>query len=365
MARIKTSSETLAADLNISKMLDQPGGFDKIASDILPRFIRQMRDYEAFGRKILPVEHVSSEELVIMDGVPMMSYAKDQNASAAYYAMDSMSPRYQVEGDDVKVGIVDIISDDHTIHVKRLKVQKYDYLERVRDLCAQAMSKSEDLRILELTEMMLQGDGTATAPEHIDQIVPSVSTSLQKNDMVALKKKLTRYDIPAGHYVMNPATLEDMFTWGFGREGSDIDQLTQRELLEQGVKYTLFGIPIVTSRIIPENIVYLYADPEYVGRMPILQDLTVELSKNAPRLNKGLFMYEFVGFYLASQLAVAKLVKGCTGENPTLIHKPSVDKVYARDLEIVGKIVDYGTLENDRMAKLSALQKAATTPDTP
>ena len=59
---------------------------------------------------------------------------------------------------------------------------------------------------------------------------------------------------------------------------NEIDQLTQREILESGAKYSIWGdVKLVTSRIVDVDTVYAFSTPEFVGRMPILQDLTVKL----------------------------------------------------------------------------------------
>ena len=336
--RIKTASETFSADYNIAQMLNQPNGFEKIALEQLPPFIRETRDYEAFGRKVLMVHNITSEDTHLIDGEPYVYYPKDENARAAFYADDAEVPRQQIESDGVNVRVLTIMSDNVTISVKRLMVQKYQYLERARELAGIAMARAEDVKIIEMVERLLQGSGTTEVPEEANQIVIEENTSLLKNDMIEMMKKITQWDIPVGHFVFNPATAQDMLKWGFGTEGGDIDQLTQREMIESGIKYSFWKVPIVTSRIVPKTLGYCFADKEYVGRMPILKDLTVMLTERAERLEKGLFMYEFAGFYLANSHAVSKVVMGYNSStNKDLIHLPSdKDGVYARGAEILG-----------------------------
>lgn len=306
--KITHASERATVDYQIENMLNEPGGLEKIALEKLPPFIREMRDYEAFGRSVLLVHNVTSEQLQMIDGEPYVYYPKDFDSHAAFYADDAQVPRLQIEGTGVNVGIVTVLADDITINIKRLMVQKYDYLERTRELSAQAVAKSEDARIINLLESLLLGSGSATAPEHDAQIVASADTTLAKSHLLALRKKIETHDIPVASFVMNQATILDMLAW---QSGQEIDQLTQREWLEQGVKYSIWGtIKLVTSRIIPTNLVYAFAEGEYVGRMPILKDLTIKLTETANKLEQGLFMYEFIGFYLASHKAVAKLIMG-------------------------------------------------------
>jgi hypothetical protein len=304
--RIKTASENANADYNLAKLLDMPGGLEKLALEKLPPFIRETRDYTAFGRQILLVHPVTSEELRLIDGEPYFYYPKDFNSHAAYYGDDGQAPRLQIEGDGVNVGIMTIMSDDATIHLKRLLVQKFNYLERVRELSGQAVSKLEDIRIIALTETLLLGSSVdAKTPEHDSQIVTTTDTELLKAHLVELKKTLSQWDVPLAAFVMNQSRIDDILKWAT----TEIDQLTMREMLEGGVKYTIWGtVKLVTSILIDKTTVYAYAEPEFVGRMPILKDLSVRLTETANKLERGLFMFEFLGMYLASHKAIGKLM---------------------------------------------------------
>ena len=310
--QLKTAAEVSQADYSVAQILNMTGGFEKLASEKLPEFIKQQRDYESFGRKILLTCEVTKDDLQKIDGEDFFYVEKDLNSHAMFYGDDPQIPRYQIEGTGVNIGFTTISSDNITISKKRLLTQRYNYLERVQQLSAQTMVMLEDSRILELTEMLLKGNGTAVAPANAGQIVTTADVELKKPHMVALRKKLSQHDVPDGHFVMNPSTQMDMLSWA----QEEVDQLTQREMLETGVKYAIWGVPIVTSILINLNNVYLYAQQDMVGLMPILQDLTVELTDTPDKLEKGLFMYEFVGFYLASHKAVAKLILNFKAGDP-------------------------------------------------
>lgn len=336
---IKTAAETVNADFNVARLLDMPGGFEKIALEKLPPFIRETRDYEAFGRQVLVAHNVTSEELHPIDGEDYVYYPKDHNSHAAFYGNDMQVPKYQIEGDGVNVAIMTITSDDVTIGLKRLMTQKYNYLERVRELSGQAVAKAEDTKIIDLVERLLIGTSVdKTAPSNDAQIVTAADLNLKKTHLVGLKKTLSQHNVPLAAYVMNPSRLDDILDWAT----SEIDQLTQREILETGVKYSIWGgVKLVTSPIIEKNIVYCFADPEYVGRMPILKDLTVRLTETSNKLERGLFMFEFLGIYLASQKAVGKLILDFASGDDKICFA-SGDSVLAMDGD---KAVGYGSLE--------------------
>jgi hypothetical protein len=323
--KIRTATDSANANYTITQLLETPGGFEKFAAEQLPTFIRETRDYEAFGRSVLLTHQITGEQCQMIGNEPYFYYAKDMNSHAAFFNDDGMIPRLQIEGEGVNVGIMNITSDDTQIFLKRLLVQRYNYLERTRELSGQAIAKLEDNKILDLVNALLMGDGNVYAPAEIGtQIVVESGSQLTKNGLVSLKQKISQHNIPCGNYVMNTMRVDDVLKWG----RDEIDQLTQREIMETGAKYKIFGdMKLITSPIINIDEVYLFAEKEYVGRMPILKDLTLKLTETANKLVKGLFMYEFLGIYLASHKAVAKLVLNystkVTNVGSTLTSKPN------------------------------------------
>ena len=319
--KIKTASENADIDFSLGKLLDQPNGFQKIASEKLPVFIREVRDYESFARSVLVAHNISRDQVQIIGNEPFFPYVKDLNSHAAIYADDTMIPRLQIEGEVVNVPISTISSDDTTISIRRLMIQRYNYLDRVRTLSGQTVAMIEDRHVLNLMETLLQGRGTEVEPEHADQIIVAgtdkdgnVVNELSKKDLVRLRKVISQNDIPVSSFLMHKGRIEDVLLWG----QADIDQLTQREMLETGAKYAFFGTKILVSRIIDKNTVYVFAEPEYVGRMPIFKDLTTMLTDTPNKLEKGLFMWEMVGFYLASHKAIGKLLLNYTDGDPKI-----------------------------------------------
>ena len=339
--RIKTASETAGADYNLAKLLDTQGGLEKLALEKLPPFIRETRDYESFGRQVLVAHNVTAEELHLINGEPYMYYAKDFNSHASFYADDGQAPKYQIEGDGVNVGIMTIMSDDTVIHLKRLMVQKFSYLERVRELSGQSVAKVEDGKIIDLIERLLLGSSAnAATPDNASQIVTAADANLLKSHLVALRKTLSQHNVPLAAFVMNQARVDDILMWAL----NEIDQLTQREILESGVKYQIWeNVKIITSPIININVVYAFSEPEYVGRMPILKDLTIRLTETTNKLEKGLFMFEFLGIYFASQKALGKLILNYANGAAKVTLSSGAMEAMARDTNIVVK--GYGSLE--------------------
>jgi len=295
--RIKTASENSEIDFSLQRLLDSPNGLERLALETLPPYIREIRDYEAFARKILFIHQITEADTHIINSEPYVYYPKDMTSHAAIYADDAEVPQLVIEGDGVNVGIFTVSSDDTTINLKRLMVQKYNYIERVRELSGQAIGLAEDNKLMTLVEALI-------ATQAATQACSTTNTTLAKADLITLRKTIVQWDLPVAAFVMNQTRQEDILLWG----ETDLDELSRREILETGVRYTLWGsVRIVTSRALPLNTVYVFSDKEFVGRMPVLKDITTKLTETANKLEKGLFIFEFLGMYLASHKAIGKL----------------------------------------------------------
>jgi len=294
--RIKTASENSEIDYSLQRLLESPNGLERLATETLPPYIRETRDYEAFARKVLFIHQVTEADTHIINGEPYVFYPKDMKSNAAIYADDAEIPQMVIEGDGVNVGIFTISSDDTTINLKRLMVQKYNYIERVRELSGQKIGEQEDAKLLKLCELLIAAN--------VSQAATSLNTTLTKADLISLRKTIVQHDLPVSAFVMNQVRQEDILLWG----QTELDELSRREILETGVRYTLWGsVRIITSRSIPVKTVYAFSEKEFVGRMPVLKDITTKLTETPNKLEKGLFIFEFLGMYLASHKSLGKI----------------------------------------------------------
>lgn len=306
------------ANDKLTALLDMPGGLEKIASDVLPDLIRTTRDYVGFSRKVLTVDPVSKDDVHKTEkGEFYVQYPKDIGAAATYFGEEFETPDYKITGDVVNVPILTIASEESRIDMKRLLVEKIDYLERARDLAGQAIAQLEDYRVMMLVERLIQGDSVdPVVPQHGDQVVITAETTLSKAHLVGLKKTQSRHDLNTEAFVLNMATLDDILAW----DDNDLDQTTRRELLETGVRYTLWGtVALIPSRLIPLNTVYSFSEKGYTGVIPELNQLTPMLVNTDNRLIKGVFLYEYVGFALFNEKAVGKLITGFTGGDAKIV----------------------------------------------
>lgn len=88
---------------------------------------------------------------------------------------------------------------------------------------------------------------------------------------------------------------------------TDFDPVTQREVLQTGLYGHLWTADIIVSKVVPANTVYATADPEFVGVMPIRQDIEVLPADEPKQLKLGWVVNEIVGIAVVNPRGVSKL----------------------------------------------------------
>jgi hypothetical protein len=71
--------------------------------------------------------------------------------------------------------------------------------------------------------------------------------------------------------------------------------VTQREILQTGLFAHIWGADIIVSKVVPTGTVYGCADPEFVGVMPIRQDIEVLPADEPKQLKLGWVVNEIIG----------------------------------------------------------------------
>lgn len=79
-----------------------------------------------------------------------------------------------------------------------------------------------------------------------------------------------------------------------------------REILQTGLRAHIWGADILVSKIVPPGTVYAVADPEFVGVMPIRQDIEVMPADEPKRLSLGWVVSEEIGIGIANPRGVAR-----------------------------------------------------------
>lgn len=222
----------------------------------------------------------------------------------------------------------------------RIKKEDLYYLrvnavEYAQDETRQAIQKQEDARIVLLLEQAIVGLGTqrangvvgsgptggvrtgiaagpASAPNE-QSVLVGAGTALEPADFYNAVSQININQLEAKRVLAHPADVRDLYNWDINVTGFKF-----KDEVVGGGKITNFGeFQIQSSIIIPQGEVFLTAEPEYVGVIPVMYSLDVEENHQVEQFYKGWVMDEMIGMIILNPRGLARILKADSTAAPS------------------------------------------------
>jgi hypothetical protein len=268
----------------IAKALETEEGRTALAQ-AMANPIRTSLDYQGIGRKLLVVDPLPAGALPVYD--------KDIDAKAYIISKRGKAPDQVIEGDRIQVPTFEIVSYPQ-VRFSQVKERRFNVIDR-----AQVRAKS-DIMAVEDEEVFSLLDAASTA---VNAEITTTGASLDRTALTEAFKEIEKHDLAVTKIVMSASSFADIRTWG----RDDLDPVTQHEVLQTGLFGHIWTADILVSKKVPQNTVYVLADPEFVGVMPIRQDIQVIPADKPEELRLGWVVYEEIGLAVVNAMGVAKI----------------------------------------------------------
>lgn len=259
--------------------------------------IRRNLDYQGVGRKALVVDPLPQGALPIYD--------RDIDVSAVVISSNGSVPESRVFGDRVSVPEFEVVSNP-TVRIAEVKRRRFNVIDRAQQKARQEIQAQEDANVFAALDF---ASDAARGGENTLQTLDNGTSSgeLAKVGLLNLKRQIDRWDNVTAKYFMNINEFTDILNWeSAGAAGaSQVDPVTQRELLQTGLYGHIFGADIIVSKIVPPKQVFAAADPEFVGVMPVRQDIEVLPADEPKQLKLGWVVSEIIGIGIVNPRGVA------------------------------------------------------------
>jgi len=259
--------------------------------------IRRNLDYQGVSRKALVVDPLPQGALPVYD--------RDIDVAAVVVSSNGSAPESRVFGDRVTIPEFEIVSNP-TVRIAEVKRRRFNVIDRAQQKARQEIQAQEDANVFSALEFA--GDSNLGG-ENASQTLDNGTTTdeLSKQGMLNLKRQIDRWDLVTSKYFMNINEFTDMLNWesAGGAGASQVDPVTQRELLQTGLYGHIFGADIVVSKVVPAGRAFACADPEFVGVMPVRQDIEVLPADEPKQLKLGWVISEIVGCGIVNPRGVA------------------------------------------------------------
>lgn len=260
-----------------------------------------------------------------------------------YDILDDMGRAYVLNSTDSEVKITPFEGKQATPQLFRIasfpRIRKEDlyYLrvnavEYAQDETRQAIQRQEDARLIILLENAVtdlgavrgnvaghsntvgagQTGGTATGiaagpagAVNEQTVLVGAGNPLEPADFYNAVTQIEINQLEASRVLAHPADIRDLYTWDINVTGFRF-----KDEVMAGGKITTFGeFQIQKSIIVPQGEIFLTADPEFVGVMPVMYSLDVEENHQVEQFYKGWVMDELIGMLVLNARGIARILK--------------------------------------------------------
>ena len=254
--------------------------------------IRRNLDYHGIGRRSLVVDPLPQGALAVYD--------RDIDVAAMVISSNGSAPESRVFGDRVTIPEFEIMSNP-TVRIAEVKRRRFNVIDRAVQKARQEIMAQEDANLFAALDAASSVENT---------VMDIADAGLLKRDLRQIKVQVDRWDLVTSKFFMNISEFNDILGWGSGGGqgvgGGEVDPVTQREILQTGLYAHIWGSDILVSKIVPCGTVYGVADPEFVGVMPIRQDVEVLPADEPRQLKLGWVVNEIIGLVIVNPRGVAK-----------------------------------------------------------
>jgi len=267
----------------IAQALETPEGRVALAQAMVEP-IRRALEYQAVGRNLLMV-----------DELPQGAYAryeKDVRATATVISRRGAVPDMIIEGEEILVPTFEIATNP-TVRISEVKARRFYIVDRAQIKAKEAIQKEEDTNIF----------NAINAAVPVANQVISTGGALSTSALGQAFATVEQHDLTVGKVVCHALRYNDIRNWG----KTVYDEATQKEVLTTGLFGHIWTADIhVSSRVTPKY-VFVLSLAEYVGAMPIRQDITVLPADDPKKLRLGWIIYEEIGITVINDYAIARI----------------------------------------------------------
>jgi hypothetical protein len=282
MSLVKSSFTDAQRDAIIAQALETPEGRVALAQAMIEP-IKRALEYQAIGRKLLMVDELPQGALA--------RYERDVASVAYVISRRGAVPDRITEGEEVLVPTFEIAVNPQ-IRLSEIKARRFYIVDRAQMKAKEAIQKAEDTEILSDIDAAVRTNQTVT--QSGDLTIGSLNYAFST---------VESHDLTVAKIVMHPRQYADVRL--FGRDV--YDEATRRDVLMSGLFGHLWTADIHVSHRVPEGKVFILAPAEYVGAIPVRQDITVIPADNPKELRIGWVIYEEIGIIVINDYAIARI----------------------------------------------------------
>lgn len=251
--------------------------------------LKTFLEYKGVMRRALKVDPMAPGAIPIYD-------RDTEEISAEAIASQSAITQTKIIGERVMVPVFEIAANP-TIKLREVKIRRFNVIDRIQVRTRQFMQEAEDASIINLLN---------TASTLVNSQVKVDTTKngyIQRKDLVQLAREIEQHDLFAVSMFFSIYRYADIKQWGT----AELDLVTLKQVIDTGLVASLHGQNIYVTKKLAHNTVLCTSDPDYVGVMPVYQDIEVIPADLPWETAFGWAFTELIGMTVFNPRGVSKL----------------------------------------------------------
>jgi len=276
------------------------------ATNMIRRKIRE----NGFSRVIIPHKTVSDDDLSYLPNteLPVVVEEMEPESTGAKSISfnDSADTRFY-RSDKFVVIFNKITTDEYTKNVDELRSYKGDLRGVVTDNALKEIQTEEDRAFISTVDRLVgtidTADGATGGIQH-----HGIAGGITRSSYVDSISFLEDRDLINGIFLMNRKTAKAFLKFKRDEIGGDLSQSLFTDglsSLSEGKVMSVRHIFTIKGDLVPNDVVYQFAEPNYLGRAYILQNVTMYVEKKKDILRFSAM--EKIGVTIANVAAVNKV----------------------------------------------------------
>lgn len=240
---------------------------------------------EGFLRKIIPATPVTNDDLdrVVEHDRPLIIEeieAKSKGALSVPFNVSTdiefyYGPKGVVEFHQIK-------TPRYTKNINELRTYRHDIRKHIVEQGLNDIQLQEDGSFMKVINRVV---GSENAPSPYTGIQQNfvINGGLTRNNYIEAKKFLEKMRLRTSVVLMNTSTAKEFEKFHFNEWGGPGAEDVWKKGLVGGISDGIISgvkhIFTIKDELVPDNVMYMFAEPDYLGRFYVLQDVTMYVKK--------------------------------------------------------------------------------------
>lgn len=288
--------------------LETPG-MEKRALDAVNDFTRYRMREEGFYRRILPPVQISNDDLdrQVDTDKPVKIVDREPDSPAAISIPFATLPlNLYIRGQRYRVTFDRIVTPRFVKDVDELRTYYIDIRQVLSDNSIKDMLAEEDRKFLAAVDAGLGGSAdTVNATSGVVQwetLYGGITRDTLQDAFKILPRTISRLE--TGTVLLNNLTIREIMKFGREEMGGDFSQDVFKNGWSEQNFMNANWIITIKQNLVPNDSMYLFADPKFMGKSYVLEDTTMYIERKAYMLE--FFAYETLGGAIGNTNSLAR-----------------------------------------------------------